>query len=165
MKKTENLEKTIINFFKPYFKRYPPLDSFWFIMHDLDINPKIYLSDEEYAINEIHRTDLSDEILLDASNKINEVIDILNESNTKINISNLLTNLKLISKQLQKSAEDKNPLNNILKNIWNDETRKSLTQKLKIHAKEEIDWKHIAWVKFTVRRNGTIRVYQEIIPE
>jgi uncharacterized membrane-anchored protein YjiN (DUF445 family) len=151
MKKSE---KIISEFFKSYFEKYPQMDSIWFLIYDLEDG--IYLTDEDYGINELRWDELSDEKMYDSSYKIQDAIENLKES--KCDVANVIEDLQKLILKLQKDADDSNPLNKIMDNVWNDENREKLTKKVVKHLAKEIPWKYVDWCQINVNRDGSVKI-------
>ena len=151
MKKSE---KIISEFFKPYFEKYPQMNSIWFLIHDLENG--IYLADEDSGINELRRDELSDEKMYDSSYKIQDAIENLEES--KCDVANVIEDLQKLILKLQKDADDSNPLNKIMDDVWNDENREKLTKKVVKHLAKEIPWKYVDWCQCNVNRDGSVKI-------
>lgn len=147
-------EKIISEFFKPHFKKYPELDSFWFLIHD--INGDIYLADEDCGINGIRRDELSDEKMYDSSYKIQDAIRLLRESEQKLD--DTITELEKLVVKLQKDADDSNPLNKLIDDIWNDEIRAVLTKKVTKHLEKQIPWKYVNYCHCLVNKDGSVEI-------
>jgi uncharacterized membrane-anchored protein YjiN (DUF445 family) len=151
MKKSE---KIISEFFKPYFEKYPQMDSIWFLIYDLEDG--IYLADEDYGINELRWDELSDEKMYDSSYKIQDAIENLKES--KCDVANVIEDLQKLILKLQKDADDSNPLNKIMDDVWSDENREKLTKKVAKHLAKEIPWKYVKWCQCDVNRDGSVKI-------
>ena len=151
MKKSE---KIISEFFKPYFEKYPQMNSIWFLIHDLENG--IYLADEDSGINELRRDELSDEKMYDSSYKIQDAIENLEES--KCDVANVIEDLQKLILKLQKDADDSNPLNKIMDDVWSDENREKLTKKVVKHLAKEIPWKYVDWCQCNVNRDGSVKI-------
>ena len=151
MKKSE---KIISEFFKPYFEKYPQMNSIWFLIHDLENG--IYLADEDSGINELRRDELSDEKMYDSSYKIQDAIKYLKES--KCDVVNVIEELQKLILKLQKDADDSNPLNKIMDDVWSDENREKLTKKVVKHLAKEIPWKYVDWCQCNVNRDGSVKI-------
>ena len=151
MKKSE---KIISEFFKPYFEKYPQMNSIWFLIHDLENG--IYLADEDSGINELIRDELSDEKMYDSSYKIQDAIENLEES--KCDVANVIEELQKLILKLQKDADDSNPLNKIMDDVWSDENREKLTKKVVKHLAKEIPWKYVDWCQCNVNRDGSVKI-------
>ena len=151
MKKSE---KIISEFFKPYFEKYPQMNSIWFLIHDLENG--IYLADEDSGINELRRDELSDEKMYDSSYKIQDAIKYLKES--KCDVANVIEELQKLILKLQKDADDSNPLNKIMDDVWSDENREKLTKKVVKHLAKEIPWKYVDWCQCNVNRDGSVKI-------
>ena len=151
MKKSE---KIISEFFKPYFEKYPQMNSIWFLIHDLENG--IYLADEDSGINELRRDELSDEKMYDSSYKIQDAIKYLKES--KCDVANVIEDLQKLILKLQKDADDSNPLNKIMDDVWIDENREKLTKKVVKHLAKEIPWKYVDWCQCNVNRDGSVKI-------
>ena len=151
MKKSE---KIISEFFKPYFEKYPQMNSIWFLIHDLENG--IYLADEDSGINELRRDELSDEKMYDSSYKIQDAIENLEES--KCDVANVIEELQKLILKLQKDADDSNPLNKIMDDVWSDENREKLTKKVVKHLAKEIPWKYVDWCQCNVNRDGSVKI-------
>ena len=151
MKKSE---KIISEFFKPYFEKYPQMNSIWFLIHDLENG--IYLADEDSGINELRRDELRDEKMYDSSYKIQDAIENLEES--KCDVANVIEDLQKLILKLQKDADDSNPLNKIMDDVWSDENREKLTKKVVKHLAKEIPWKYVDWCQCNVNRDGSVKI-------
>ena len=151
MKKSE---KIISEFFKPYFEKYPQMNSIWFLIHDLENG--IHLADEDSGINELRRDELSDEKMYDSSYKIQDAIENLEES--KCDVANVIEELQKLILKLQKDADDSNPLNKIMDDVWSDENREKLTKKVVKHLAKEIPWKYVDWCQCNVNRDGSVKI-------
>ena len=151
MKKSE---KIISEFFKPYFEKYPQMNSIWFLIYDLENG--IYLADEDSGINELRRDELSDEKMYDSSYKIQDAIENLEES--KCDVANVIEDLQKLILKLQKDADDSNPLNKIMDDVWSDENREKLTKKVVKHLAKEIPWKYVDWCQCNVNRDGSVKI-------
>ena len=151
MKKSE---KIISEFFKPYFEKYPQMNSIWFLIHDLENG--IYLADEDSGINELRRDELSDEKMYDSSYKIQDAIENLEES--KCDVANVIEDLQKLILKLQKDADDSNPLNKIMDDVWSDENREKLAKKVVKHLAKEIPWKYVDWCQCNVNRDGSVKI-------
>ena len=147
-------EKIISEFFKPYFEKYPQMNSIWFLIHDLENG--IYLADEDSGINELRRDELSDEKMYDSSYKIQDAIENLEES--KCDVANVIEDLQKLILKLQKDADDSNPLNKIMDDVWSDENREKLTKKVVKHLAKEIPWKYVDWCQCNVNRDGSVKI-------
>ena len=147
-------EKIISEFFKPYFEKYPQMNSIWFLIHDLENG--IYLADEDSGINELRRDELSDEKMYDSSYKIQDAIENLEES--KCDVANVIEELQKLILKLQKDADDSNPLNKIMDDVWSDENREKLTKKVVKHLAKEIPWKYVDWCQCNVNRDGSVKI-------
>ena len=147
-------EKIISEFFKPYFEKYPQMNSIWFLIHDLENG--IYLADEDSGINELRRDELSDEKMYDSSYKIQDAIKYLKES--KCDVVNVIEELQKLILKLQKDADDSNPLNKIMDDVWSDENREKLTKKVVKHLAKEIPWKYVDWCQCNVNRDGSVKI-------
>ena len=151
MKKSE---KIISEFFKPYFEKYPQMNSIWFLIHDLENG--IYLADEDCGINELRWDELSDQKMYDSSYKIQDAIKYLKES--KCDVANVIEELQKLILKLQKDADDSNPLNKIMDDVWSDENREKLTKKVVKHLAKEIPWKYVDWCQCNVNRDGSVKI-------
>ena len=151
MKKSE---KIISEFFKPYFEKYPQMNSIWFLIHDLENG--IYLADEDCGINELRWDELSDQKMYDSSYKIQDAIKYLKES--KCDVVNVIEELQKLILKLQKDADDSNPLNKIMDDVWSDENREKLTKKVVKHLAKEIPWKYVDWCQCNVNRDGSVKI-------
>ena len=147
-------EKIISEFFEPYFKKHPQMNSIWFLIHDLENG--IYLADEDSGINELRRDELSDEKMYDSSYKIQDAIENLEES--KCDVANVIEELQKLILKLQKDADDSNPLNKIMDDVWSDENREKLTKKVVKHLAKEIPWKYVDWCQCNVNRDGSVKI-------
>jgi len=154
MKTKKNSEKIISDFFKPYFKKHPKLESIWFLIYDLDDG--IYLADEDIGINDLRWDELSDEKLYESSYKIQDAIRYLKES--KVDVVNVIADLEKLVIKLQKDADDSNPLNKVLDDVLNEKNKNELTKKVKKHLKKEIPWKYVNWCHCQVNRNGSVEI-------
>ena len=151
MKKSE---KIISEFFKPYFEKYPQMDSIFFLIYDLENG--IYLADEDCGINELRWDELSDQKMYDSSYKIQDAIENLEES--KCDVANVIEELQKLILKLQKDADDSNPLNKIMDDVWSDENREKLTKKVVKHLAKEIPWKYVDWCQCNVNRDGSVKI-------
>ena len=147
-------EKIISEFFEPYFEKHPQMNSIWFLIHDLENG--IYLADEDSGINELRRDELSDEKMYDSSYKIQDAIENLEES--KCDVANVIEDLQKLILKLQKDADDSNPLNKIMDDVWSDENREKLTKKVVKHLAKEIPWKYVDWCQCNVNRDGSVKI-------
>ena len=147
-------EKIISEFFKPYFEKHPQMNSIWFLIYDLENG--IYLADEDSGINELRRDELSDEKMYDSSYKIQDAIENLEES--KCDVANVIEDLQKLILKLQKDADDSNPLNKIMDDVWSDENREKLTKKVVKHLAKEIPWKYVDWCQCNVNRDGSVKI-------
>jgi len=147
-------EKIISEFFKPYFKKYPELNSIWFIIHNMDGD--IHLEDEDCGINGFSMDELSNEKMYDASYKIQDAIRLLRDSRQKLD--NTITELEKLVGKLQKDAGDSNPLNKLKDDVWNGEIRRVLTKKVDKHLKKEISWKHVNYCHCLVGKDGIAEI-------
>ena len=147
-------EKIISEFFKPYFEKHPQMNSIWFLIYDLENG--IYLADEDSGINELRRDELSDEKMYDSSYKIQDAIENLEES--KCDVANVIEELQKLILKLQKDADDSNPLNKIMDDVWSDENREKLTKKVVKHLAKEIPWKYVDWCQCNVNRDGSVKI-------
>ena len=147
-------EKIISEFFKPYFEKHPQMNSIWFLIYDLENG--IYLADEDSGINELRRDELSDEKMYDSSYKIQDAIKYLKES--KCDVANVIEDLQKLILKLQKDADDSNPLNKIMDDVWIDENREKLTKKVVKHLAKEIPWKYVDWCQCNVNRDGSVKI-------
>ena len=147
-------EKIISEFFKPYFEKYPQMNSIWFLIYDLENG--IYLADEDCGINELRWDELSDQKMYDSSYKIQDAIKYLKES--KCDVVNVIEELQKLILKLQKDADDSNPLNKIMDDVWNDENREKLTKKVVKHLAKEIPWKYVDWCQCNVNRDGSVKI-------
>ena len=143
-------EKIISEFFKPHFEKYPELESLWFLIYDFDDG--IYLADEDCGINGHRHDDLSDDTLEESSYKIQNAIKILEES--KVDVGNIIVELNGIVNKLQTDAWNSNPLNEILENVWGENTRAELTKKVAKSLSKEIPWKYVDWCQCDVTRTS-----------
>jgi len=151
MKKSE---KIISEFFKPYFEKYPQMDSIFFLIYDLENG--IYLANEDCGINELRWDELSDQKMYDSSYKIQDAIKYLKES--KCDVVNVIEELQKLILKLQKDADDSNPLNKIMDDVWSDENREKLTKKVVKHLAKEIPWKYVDWCQCNVNRDGSVKI-------
>lgn len=151
---TSKSQKIISAFFKPYFDKHPKLESIWFLIYDLDDG--IYLADEDNGINGFRWDELSDEKLYESSYKIQDAIKLLKES--EVDVKNVISDLQKLVVKLQKDADDSNPLNKIMEDVWNEKTRKELTKKVKKHLEKEIPWKYVNWCQCNVNRDGSVEI-------
>ncbi len=151
MKKSE---KIISEFFKPYFEKYPQMDSIWFLIYDLEDG--IYLAGEDYGINELRWDELSDEKMYDSSYKIQDAIENLKES--KCDVANVIEDLQKLVLKLQKDADDSNPLRKVLDDVWNDDIIEKLTKKVAKHLAKDIPWKYVKWCQCNVSRDGSVKI-------
>lgn len=149
-------KQIISNFFQKYFKKYPEIDSFWFLIYN-NGNEKFRLADEDVGINDLRWDELSDRSTYESSYKIQEAIEKLNESSVK-NLDDIKNKLTLIWQNLQKQAYDNNPLNKVLEDIWSDKNREKLTKKVKKSLEKEILWKYVSWCKCTVKKDGNVDI-------
>ena len=147
-------EKIISEFFKPYFEKHPQMNSIWFLIYDLENG--IHLADEDSGINELRRDELSDEKMYDSSYKIQDAIENLEES--KCDVANVIEELQKLILKLQKDADDSNPLNKIMDDVWIDENREKLTKKVVKHLAKEIPWKYVDWCQCNVNRDGSVKI-------
>ena len=147
-------EKIISEFFKPYFEKYPQMDSIFFPIYDLENG--IYLANEDCGINELRWDELSDQKMYDSSYKIQDAIKYLKES--KCDVANVIEDLQKLILKLQKDADDSNPLNKIMDDVWNDENREKLTKKVVKHLAKEIPWKYVDWCQCNVNRDGSVKI-------
>ena len=147
-------EKIISEFFKPYFEKHPQMNSIWFLIYDLENG--IYLADEDCGINELRWDELSDQKMYDSSYKIQDAIENLEES--KCDVANVIEELQKLILKLQKDADDSNPLNKIMDDVWNDENREKLTKKVVKHLAKEIPWKYVDWCQCNVNRDGSVKI-------
>ena len=147
-------EKIISEFFKPYFEKHPQMNSIWFLIYDLENG--IYLADEDCGINELRRDELSDQKMYDSSYKIQDAIKYLKES--KCDVANVIEELQKLILKLQKDADDSNPLNKIMDDVWSDENREKLTKKVVKHLAKEIPWKYVDWCQCNVNRDGSVKI-------
>ena len=147
-------EKIISEFFKPYFEKYPQMDSIFFLIYDLENG--IYLADEDCGINELRWDELSDQKMYDSSYKIQDAIENLEES--KCDVANVIEELQKLILKLQKDADDSNPLNKIMDDVWSDENREKLTKKVVKHLAKEIPWKYVDWCQCNVNRDGSVKI-------
>jgi len=154
MKTTKNSEKIISEFFKPYFEKYPLMESIWFSIYDL--NNEIYLADEDCGINEFRRDELSDDKIDESSYKIRDAIQLLKES--KVDVTNIITDLEKLGDKLQTDSRNSNPLNDIIDDVWCEKNKNELTKKVKKHLKKEIPWKYVNWCHCEVDRNGSVEI-------
>jgi hypothetical protein len=154
MKKSE---KIISEFFKPYFEKYPQMDSIWFLIYLIyDLEDGIYLADEHCGINGLHYDDLRDEKTIDSSYKIQDAIENLKES--KCDVANVIEDLQKLVLKLRKDAEDGNPLRKVLDDVWNDDIIEKLTKKVSKHLAKEIPWKYVKWCQCNVNRDGSVKI-------
>ena len=151
MKKSE---KIISEFFKPYFEKYPQMDSIFFLIYDLEDG--IYLADEDGGINELRWDELSDQKMYAASFKIKDAIKNLKES--KVDVANVIEDLQKLILKLQKDADDSNPLNKALDDIWSTQNKEKLTKKVAKHLAKEIPWKYVDWCQCDVNRDGSVKI-------
>ena len=149
-------EKIIREFFKPYFEKYPEMEDIWFLIYDFDDG--IYLAEEDSGINGKRWDELSDDKLYETSYQIQKAVDILKESKIPIPMPNIINELEKIWNKLQKDADDSNPLNKVLDDVWSDENRKALTKKVKKYLEKEIAWKYVDYCQCTVTRTGTVKI-------
>ena len=147
-------EKIISEFFKPYFEKYPQMDSIFFLIYDLENG--IYLANEDCGINELRWDELSDQKMYDSSYKIQDAIKYLKES--KCDVANVIEDLQKLILKLQKDADDSNPLNKIMDDVWSDENREKLTKKVVKHLAKEIPWKYVDWCQCNVNRDGSVKI-------
>ena len=147
-------EKIISEFFKPYFEKYPQMDSIFFLIYDLENG--IYLANEDCGINELRWDELSDQKMYDSSYKIQDAIKYLKES--KCDVVNVIEELQKLILKLQKDADDSNPLNKIMDDVWSDENREKLTKKVVKHLAKEIPWKYVDWCQCNVNRDGSVKI-------
>lgn len=151
MKKSE---KIISEFFKPYFEKYPQMDSIWFGIYDF--NDNVYLYEEDYGINGLHYDDLRDKKMIDSSDKIQDAIFSLMQS--KCDVANVIEDLQKLVLKLRKDAEDSNPLRKVLDDVWNDDIIEKLTKKVSKHLAKEIPWKYVKWCQCNVSRDGSVKI-------
>ena len=130
------------------------MNSIWFLIHDLENG--IYLADEDCGINELRWDELSDQKMYDSSYKIQDAIKYLKES--KCDVANVIEELQKLILKLQKDADDSNPLNKIMDDVWNDENREKLTKKVVKHLAKEIPWKYVDWCQCNVNRDGSVKI-------
>jgi uncharacterized membrane-anchored protein YjiN (DUF445 family) len=130
------------------------MNSIWFLIYDLENG--IYLADEDSGINELRRDELSDEKMYDSSYKIQDAIENLEES--KCDVANVIEDLQKLILKLQKDADDSNPLNKIMDDVWSDENREKLTKKVVKHLAKEIPWKYVDWCQCNVNRDGSVKI-------
>ena len=147
-------EKIISEFFEPYFEKHPQMNSIWFLIHDLE--NRIYLANEDCGINELRWDELSDQKMYDSSDKIQDAIENLEES--KCDVANVIEDLQKLILKLQKDADDSNPLNKIMDDVWSDENREKLTKKVVKHLAKEIPWKYVDWCQCNVNRDGSVQI-------
>lgn len=147
-------QQIISNFFKPYFEKYPEMNSLWFLIYNFEDG--IYLDDADCGINGSRRDDLDDPKLMDASFKIQDAISILNK--TQMVDSQIINELESLWRKLQEKAADSNPLNKIIDDVWGDENREKLTQKIAKRLSKEIPWKYVDWCQCDVKRDGTVNI-------
>jgi uncharacterized membrane-anchored protein YjiN (DUF445 family) len=147
-------EKIISEFFKPYFEKHSELNSIWFLIYDLEDG--IYLADEDCGINGLRWDELSDEKMNDSSYKIQDAIEILKES--KVDVSTIIEDLNKLVIKLQKDADDSNPLNKIMEDVWNNDVREKLSKKVIKHLSKEIPWKYVDWCQCNVNRDGGVEI-------
>ena len=147
-------EKIISEFFKPYFEKYPQMDSIFFLIYDLENG--IYLANEDCGINELRWDELSDQKMCDSSDKIQDAIENLKES--KCDVANVIEDLQKLILKLRKDANDSNPLNKIMDDVWSDENREKLTKKVVKHLAKEIPWKYVDWCQCNVNRDGSVKI-------
>ena len=147
-------EKIISEFFEPYFEKHPQMNSIWFLIYDLENG--IYLADEDCGINELRWDELSDQKMYDSSYKIQDAIENLEES--KCDVANVIEELQKLILKLQKDADDSNPLNKIMDDVWSDENREKLTKKVVKHLAKEIPWKYVDWCQCNVNRDGSVKI-------
>lgn len=145
---TAKSEKIISEFFKPYFKKHPQLDSIWFLIYDLDDG--IY----DCGVNGLRRDELSDQKMYDSSYKIQDAIELLEDST--VDVTHVIAELKTIVSKLQSDADDCNPLNKIMDDVWNDDVRNKLSKKVVNHLSKEIPWKYVDWCHCNVNRDGSV---------
>lgn len=149
-------EKIIAKFFKPYFDKYPELNSLFFLIyHDSDGN-NIYFAEEDCGVNDLRWDELSDDNLYKSSYKIQDAIKLLEKSN--VDVKTIISDLQKLVTKLQFDADASNPLNKILEETWNDKTRKALTKKVAKHLSKEIPWKYVDWCQCTVSRDGSVEI-------
>ncbi len=130
------------------------MNSIWFLIHDLENG--IYLANEDCGINELRWDELSDQKMYDSSYKIQDAIKYLKES--KCDVANVIEDLQKLILKLQKDADDSNPLNKIMDDVWNDENREKLTKKVVKHLAKEIPWKYVDWCQCNVNRDGSVKI-------
>ena len=130
------------------------MNSIWFLIYDLENG--IYLADEDCGINELRWDELSDQKMYDSSYKIQDAIKYLKES--KCDVVNVIEELQKLILKLQKDADDSNPLNKIMDDVWNDENREKLTKKVVKHLAKEIPWKYVDWCQCNVNRDGSVKI-------
>lgn len=147
-------EKIISEFFKPYFEKHPQMDSIFFLIYELEDG--IYLADEDCGINELRWDELSDQKMYDSSYKIQDAIKNLEKS--KCDVANVIEDLQKLILKLQKDADDSNPLNKIMDDVWSDENREKLTKKVAKHLAKEIPWKYVDWCQCNANRDGSVKI-------
>ena len=130
------------------------MDSIFFLIYDLENG--IYLANEDCGINELRWDELSDQKMYDSSYKIQDAIKYLKES--KCDVVNVIEELQKLILKLQKDADDSNPLNKIMDDVWSDENREKLTKKVVKHLAKEIPWKYVDWCQCNVNRDGSVKI-------
>jgi hypothetical protein len=149
-------EKIIAEFFKPYFDKYPELNSLFFLIyHDSDGN-NVYFAEEDCGINDLRWDELSDDNLYESSYKIQEAIKLLEKTN--VDVQTIIGDLQKLVTKLQLDADGSNPLNKTLEETWNDKTRKALNKKVAKYLRKEIPWKYVDWCQCTVNRDGSVEI-------
>ena len=154
MKTTKNSERIISEFFKPYFEKYTLMESIWFSIYDM--GDEICLADDDCGINEFRGEELSDDKMDQSSYKIQCAIQQLIES--KVDLTNIITDLEKVVDKLQKDSRNSNPLNNIFDDVWCEKNINKLTKKVEKHLKKEIPWKYIDWCICKVNRDGSVEI-------
>jgi uncharacterized membrane-anchored protein YjiN (DUF445 family) len=114
------------------------------------------LANEDCGINELRWDELSDQKMYDSSDKIQDAIENLEES--KCDVANVIEDLQKLILKLQKDADDSNPLNKIMDDVWSDENREKLTKKVVKHLAKEIPWKYVDWCQCNVNRDGSVKI-------
>ena len=70
----------------------------------------------------------------------------------------MIEDLQKLILKLQKDADDSNPLNKIMDDVWSDENREKLTKKVVKHLAKEIPWKYVDWCQCNVNRDGSVKI-------
>lgn len=147
-------KKIISEFFKPYFKKYPQMEDIWFLIYYFD--DSIHLADEDCGINGVRWDELSDEKMCASSCKIQNAIESLKES--KVDVANIIEDLDKLVLKLQKEADDSNPLNEVINNVWNEDSREKLTKKVAKHLAKEIPWRYVRYCRCDVNEDGSVEI-------